>query len=76
MGQAIRKLGAIALGDYGLLEFEAEHPAQVGEETSVHVRSGRFRLEITEREFIDLAATVLMAAGDLRELEESDEDAG
>ncbi len=76
MGQAIRKLGAIVLGDDGLLEFEARDPAQVGEEPLVHVQSGRFRLELTKREFVDLTATVLMAARELRRLEDSDEDAG
>lgn len=60
MGQVIRKIGEISIGDKHF-DIELNHSASGGNYRDIHIQNSSFRLEIPENEFLQMAACVLLA---------------
>ncbi len=60
MGDVIKKIGEIRLGN-ALLDVELNHSARGTEFRDIHLQNDKFRLEIPENEFLQMASCVLLA---------------
>lgn len=60
MGDIIRKVGEISLGDKQY-EIELNHSIRGINSRDVHIQNEKFRLEMPEHEFLKMAACVLLA---------------
>jgi len=60
MGDMIKKVGVLPLAGTEL-EVELNHSARGGKYRDIHLQNKKFRLEIPEQEFLQMAACTLLA---------------
>lgn len=67
MGEKIRDLGKVQLGG---AEFTVElnHSAGGGKYRDIHIQNEKFRLEMPENEFMQMAACVMLASRQLKKI--------
>lgn len=60
MGEIIRKICEVSLGDK-TFDIELNKSASGGHYRDIHIQNDSFRLEVSENEFLSIAACVLLA---------------
>lgn len=60
MGDVIEKIGTIPIGN-NQLDIEINHSARGTSYRDIHLQNEKFRLEIPEKEFLQMAAGVILA---------------
>lgn len=60
MGDVIRKISEIQIGG-ATLDVELNHSTRSNGFRDIHLQNDKFRLEISENEFLQMAACVLLA---------------
>lgn len=58
MGELLRKIGTLDMKDFQL-DVELNNPSANGLERSVHLQNQKFRLEMSESEFYQVAGAIL-----------------
>lgn len=65
MGEVICDLGKIKIGD-SEFTIELNHSASGSQYRDIHIQNKKFRLEVPENEFLQMAACVMLAKKQLK----------
>ena len=65
MGEKIRDLGNVKIGSSEFV-IELNHSASGSKYRDIHIQNDKFRLEIPENEFLQMAACVMLAKKQLK----------
>jgi len=65
MGEIIKKLAEGKLLD-SHIEIELNHPPASGQDQQIHIQSEKFRFEMDKKDFLKFAASILVAAKNLK----------
>lgn len=60
MGEKIKDIGCIQLGKSNLV-VELNHSTQENEKYEIHIQDDKFRLALSEKDFLQMASAVLLA---------------
>ena len=60
MGDLIEKIGTIPIGK-NQFDIEINHSTRGASYRDIHIQNGKFRLEVPENEFLQMAACIILA---------------